>query len=635
MTDNRNRGSPRLQFTKEELENDALSRPIEKAEKAADRYDAARKKLKKHYRLKLNRAETDENSPQPSRTERGNTEPSASEARNTPDGIQTDPKAPGVRNTRQKQDAKKNDPAQRKPGKKTESVTAEASNEPSSVSGDKKKGIRLRFEETDPKKHSVLSHPVQKMIRTAGDQLHRQAVQANEDDNVAVDAMLKADDVKESVLQTGERLHHSRSLRHSRRVAKAEKKLDRANIQFLEARYRQEHPQFTSNPLSRWQQKRAIRKEYAAAKRGEKTTIKTVKSAEQTVEKTGKAAARTASAIGRHPSTLAILALGALLLFITTGLQSCAPLVESLLGSVSVGSYPAKEEDVLAAEQAYLEMEKALKDELEHYDQYHPGYDEYYVDADEIGHDPYVLIAIISACFDGEEWDIDSAMPVIEEYFNRQYKVTETITKRTFRDDDGVLQTRTVCTVTMESENLSHLPVATMTHHTLGMYALYMSTHGNMEGIFTGPYATPLKEPMLYDIPQDTLDADPTFAKLMEEASKYIGFPYVWGGSDPETSFDCSGFICYVFTNTGICNTGRLGAKGIRSLCRDVPEDQVRPGDIVFFDGTMGDGVEGVTHCGIYVGNNMMIHCGSPISYADLTDSYWQKHFHSYGRMPH
>ena len=174
-----------------------------------------------------------------------------------------------------------------------------------------------------------------------------------------------------------------------------------------------------------------------------------------------------------------------------------------------------------------------------------------------------------------------------------------------------------------------------MTHHTLGMYDLYMSTHGNMEGLFTGPYAVPMKEPLLYDIPQETLVADPAFARLMEEATKYIGFPYVWGGSDPDTSFDCSGFICYVYSASGIRDMGRVGAKGIRSMCRDVSLDQLKPGDIVFFEGTMGTSVEGITHCGIYVGNHMMLHCGSPIGYADLTDAYWQQHFHSYGRIPH
>jgi cell wall-associated NlpC family hydrolase len=188
--------------------------------------------------------------------------------------------------------------------------------------------------------------------------------------------------------------------------------------------------------------------------------------------------------------------------------------------------------------------------------------------------------------------------------------------------------------VKLENKDLSHLPVVSMSHHTMGMYALYMATHGNMEGIFHGPHAVPLKDPMLYDIPQETLDADPTFARLMEEATKYIGYPYVWGGASPETSFDCSGFVSYVFTASGVYNTGRLGAKGLRSLCRNVPVDQAKPGDIVFFDGTMGEGVAGITHCGIYVGNNMMIHCGSPLGYANLNDSYWRQHFHSFGRVP-
>ena len=353
------------------------------------------------------------------------------------------------------------------------------------------------------------------------------------------------------------------------------------------------------------------------------------------MEKSGEAAGKVVETVRKHPSIVLILALGAMLLFVITGLQSCSPLVQSVLESVVIGTYPADEADVKAAERAYLEKERALQDEMNYYERYHPGYDEYHVEADEIWHDPYVLIAIISACFDGEEWNIDSAMPIIEKYFKLQYVVTESVTTTTYIDEDGKLQTHTTCNVILENKNLSHLPVMSMSHHTLGMYALYMGTHGNMEGIFSGPHATPLKDPMLYDIPQETLDADPTFAKLMEEANKYIGYPYVWGGSDPETSFDCSGFVCYVFTNSGIYNTGRLGAKGLRSLCRNVPDDQPQPGDIVFFDGTMGEGVEGVTHCGIYVGNNMMIHCGSPIGYANLNDSYWRKHFHSYGRIPH
>ena len=459
----------------------------------------------------------------------------------------------------------------------------------------------------------------------------------------------------------GEHAYHAHKMRPYKRLEKAEKRLDQANIRVMEKQYRQEHPQFTSNPYSRWQQKRAIRREYAAAKRGAggRTVQNTAKSAEKATEKVSDAAGKTVEVIRRHPTILLLLALGGMLLIVMSSLQACTPLAQSVLESVVIGTYPAEEEDVRAAERVYAEKERQLKDEMDHYERYHPGYDEYHVEADEIWHNPYVLIAIISAYYDGQEWDIDSAMPVIEKYFALQYVVTETVTTETryrterqtgtrlvtdpdtgrtytesYTYDADVPYTYTICNVKLENKDLSHLPVVSMSHHTMGMYALYMASHGNMEGIFHGPHAVPLKDPLLYDIPQETLDADPTFARLMEEANKYVGYPYVWGGASPETSFDCSGFVSYVFTASGVYNTGRLGAKGLRSLCRDVPVDQAKPGDIVFFDGTMGEGVAGITHCGIYVGNNMMIHCGSPLGYANLNYSYWRQHFHSFGRVP-
>ena len=194
-------------------------------------------------------------------------------------------------------------------------------------------------------------------------------------------------------------------------------------------------------------------------------------------------------------------------------------------------------------------------------------------------------MAIISACFDGQDWTLETAMPVLDKYFKLQYIVTESVTKETryrmeteqrYNPETERMETvtvrvpyaYTVCHVRLENKNLSHLPFVSMSHHTMGMYALYMATHGNMEGIFHGnPYAAPLKDPTLYDIPDETLASSPTFAALMAEAEKYIGYPYVWGGASPETSFDCSGFVSYVFTNSGVYNTGRLGAKGLRSLC--------------------------------------------------------------------
>ena len=529
---------------------------------------------------------------------------------------------------------------------------------------------RLSFEKSKPKRPTKVVHPIERTVRTAGDQLHRQIAQANEDDNVAVTAALKADDARATVLQEGERAYHARKLRAQRRKAEGRKNSHPAGTNASSvpsgasaSGQPSDTPHFTSNSLSRWQQRRAIRREYAAVRAGKSTVNRTgqaARTAEKAVERAGGATEKLGTFLARHPKTLILIALAGMLLAVMSSLQSCTPLAQSVLESLVIGTYPATEDDVRAAERAYAVMERELKDELDHYEQYHPGYDEYIVDADEIWHDPYVLIAIISACFDGQDWTVDTAYPVLEKYFRLQYVVTETITTETryrterktgtrivtdpvtgqrrtetYTYDEQVPYTHRICHVSMENRNLSHLPVLSMSHHTMGMYALYMATHGNMEGIFSGnPYATPLRDPMLYDIPQETLDADPTFARLMEEATQYIGYPYVWGGASPETSFDCSGFVSYVFTNSGVYNTGRLGAKGLRSLCRMVPDDQARPGDIVFFEGTMGEGVAGVTHCGIYVGNGMMLHCGSPIGYASLNDAYWRNHFHSFGRVP-
>lgn len=276
-------------------------------------------------------------------------------------------------------------------------------------------------------------------------------------------------------------------------------------------------------------------------------------------------------------------------------------------------------------------------------------------------HDPYALCAIISAYLGGEEWTIDSAYPVMERYFKLQYVLTEKITTETrYRTEQRVGQqlvtdpktgaqrwesytyevevpyTYRICDVKLENKNLSHQPVYSMSREKMGLYALYMSTLGNMPDLFAGkPHASQLKDPLLYDVSEEYKQADPQFGKLIEEAEKYLGFPYVWGGSSPDTSFDCSDFVSYVFTNSGVYNTGRLGATGLYGICQKITADEARPGDLIFFEGTMGEDVGGITHVGLYVGGDMMIHCGNPITYADLTRSYWQQHFYGFGRIPY
>ena len=498
---------------------------------------------------------------------------------------------------------------------------------------------RLIFEEDTIKRPSKMQHP-SRVTRTINTEIHRTVSNANEDDNVAASASMKAEQQTESALRMGDHVYHMRKEKPFRELEKAERKLDQANVDFLQAAQKAENPTFTSNPYSRWQQRRAIRKEYAAAKAGKGTSAfaagNTSRKAEEAVSEVKSAAGKVVDNVRKHPGKLLLLALvSGMLIIVMSTVQSCTPLAQSILDSLVIGTYPATEDDVRAAERVYAAKEKDLKYELEHYATVHPGYNEYNVEMDEIEHNPYVLIAIISAVFDGQDWTIDSAMPVIEKYFNLQYKVTETITTE-IRYEGEESYEYTICNVTLENRDLSHTPVISMSHHTMGMYALYMATHGNMEGIFAGnPHAIPLRDPYIYEIPQETLDADPQFAKLMEEANKYVGYPYVWGGASPETSFDCSGFVSYVFTTTGVCNTGRLGAKGLYARCRTVSEDEIRPGDLVFFAGTMGDDTEGITHVGIYVGNHHMIHCGSPCGYADLNESYWRQHFFAYGRLPY
>lgn len=485
-----------------------------------------------------------------------------------------------------------------------------------------KRTVQLRFDEEVKRPRSA-----RHILRdSASSQIHRQ-ISKDGDENSGVQAAYELGKARESAVRMGKQLHDEAEAGAYRRLQKAEKRLDKANLRALYAREMKMSPKKGSNPLSRWQQKRAIRRAYMAAKYHPQA---------QTIYQTAVAApAVPARTVGRvrsftpkGPNLFPFIALMMMLVFMLSSLSSCTPLSQAVMQLMVIGSYPADEADVIAAENAYLAMEEALREEMDRYVMLHSGYDEYTFDLDDIWHDPYVLMAIISAYHNGEEWTIDTAYPVLELFFGLQYVVTETAITAA----DG----HSVMSVTLENRNLSHLPIYYLSHDQVGLYALYMSTLGNMPDLFAGnPYASQLTEPLEYDVPQELLDADPKFAALMAEAEQYIGFPYVWGGVDPETSFDCSGFVSWVYTNSGVYNIGRLGATGLHGACTEVSADMARPGDLVFFEGTMGAGVDGITHVGIYVGSNMMIHCGNPISFADLTGTYWQQHFHSFGRLPY
>ena len=508
---------------------------------------------------------------------------------------------------------------------------------------------QLRFEEVDKKKPtSKLTHAVQDApANFVLSQVHRE-VRQSEDDNVGVEAAHKVEQAVESGGRLVQSAHRAHQLKPYRAAIRAERKLERANIDALQKKAEIDSP--TSNPVSKWQQKQAIKKQYAAAKHNQaaQTTAKAAENTAKAAKKAAEKAEKAGKYVWEHRRGFAIAAAILLMLaFLLNGLSSCSVIMDGVGSGIAASTYPSQDADMLSAEAQYCEMEAELQRYLDTYESTH-DYDEYHFDLDTIEHDPYVLISMITALHQGE-WTLDEVQGTLQMLFDRQYILTEDVVVETryrtetdtWTDADGNTHTDTyqvpydyyICTVTLENFNLSHVPVYIMSEEQLGMYATYMATLGNRPDLFPGSgYIGKYVEGSYtdYDIPPEALD-DEVFAAIIKEAEKYLGYPYVWGGSSPSTSFDCSGFVSWVINHSG-WDVGRLGAQGLCNICMPVSSANVKPGDLVFFTGTYD--TPGVSHVGIYVGNNMMIHCGDPISYANLNSSYWQSHFYRYGRLP-
>ena len=508
---------------------------------------------------------------------------------------------------------------------------------------------QLRFEEVDKKKppskltHAVRDAPANLILS----QVHRE-VRQSEDDNVGVEAAHKVEQAVECGGRLVQSAHRAHQLKPYRAAIRAEKKLERANLDALQKKTEIDSP--TSNPVSKWQQKQAIKKQYAAAKHNQaaQTTAKAAENTAKAAKKAAEKAEKAGKYVWEHRRGFAIAAAILLMLaFLLNGLSSCSVMMDGVGSGIAASTYPSQDTDMLGAEAQYCEMEAELQRYLDTYESTH-DYDEYHFDLDTIEHDPYVLISMITALHQGE-WTLDKVQGTLQMLFDRQYILTEDVVVETryrtetdtWTDADGNTHTDTyqvpydyyICTVTLENFNLSHVPVYIMSEEQLGMYATYMATLGNRPDLFPGSgYIGKYVEGSYtdYDIPPEALD-DEVFAAIIKEAEKYLGYPYVWGGSSPSTSFDCSGFVSWVINHSG-WDVGRLGAQGLCNICTPVSSANVKPGDLVFFTGTYD--TPGVSHVGIYVGNNMMIHCGDPISYANLNSSYWQSHFYRYGRLP-
>lgn len=508
---------------------------------------------------------------------------------------------------------------------------------------------KLHFEKVEKHPPKLKPNPASRPVQEAGLYLHGK-IHEVEQENVGVESGHKAEELAER--QAGKALRNARrrnKLKPYRAAAKAERKSMAANAEFVYQKSLRDNPelaQAVTNPISRLWQKQHIKREYAkaarAAGRGAAGSAKTTASAARKAAEKGKQAA---SLVARHwKGALLIGGVGLMLLFLMGGLQSCTAMFGSAGTGLAATSYLSEDSDMLGAEAAYAGMEADLQYELDHYETLHPGYDEYRFELDEIGHDPYVLTSILSALHNGvftlEEVQGDLAMLFEQQYILTQAVETEIRYRtETSTDSEGneyeeeVPYTYYICNVTLENRDLSHLPVSLMDEEALSLYAAYMQTLGNRPDLFPSgsyPNASTIKEPTYYEIPPEALK-DEAFAAMIAEAEKYVGFPYVWGGSSPSTSFDCSGFISWVVNHSG-WNVGRQTAQGLYSLCTPVSPEQARPGDLVFFVGTYD--TAGMSHVGLYVGNSVMLHCGDPISYTNLNSSYWQQHFYCYGRLP-
>ena len=431
------------------------------------------------------------------------------------------------------------------------------------------------------------------------------------------------------------------------RMKQLEKKLQDTPIKALYQQEMLEHPERMSNPLSRFQQKRRIKKAY----------VKELREAKKQAQNSRKGVKKTRGLLGeitdffkgfatKHKGILLAIGIFAFLfVMLSSSLSSCSMLLQSGSGMVVSGTYIAEDQEILEAENAYLALEQKLQRELAEVESTHPGFDEYRYQVDQIGHNPHELISFLT--LKHEDFKAKDVQETLQSLLSQQYSLsfreetetryrtetttsTDPVTGETVTETEEVPYEYRILYVTLKNKGLGIVTAETLTENEKSRYALLLRTRGNKPHLFADNiYANP-KEGENYKIPKEAL-SDPSFASLMKEAEKYLGYPYVWGGSSPSTSFDCSGFVCWVYTKSGVANIPRTTAQGIYNQCATVSASEARPGDIIFFTGTYDSGSP-VSHVGIYVGNGMMLHCGSPIQYTSIQSPYWREHFYAFGR---
>ena len=487
---------------------------------------------------------------------------------------------------------------------------------------------------------------------------HQSVRNADQDNNSGVEAAHFSEGSAEGAARAGSRFQYGRKLRQYKKLERLEKKADKDAVDSIFAERMKSDPQAGSNFFSRWRQKQAIKKEYAAAKAGaaaaENTAAGTAKAAQGTASMTEKAFQFVQS---HSHIIIGIAAVGLLVLVIAGSVSSCSVLINGG-GNVVLGtSYTAADEDLKGVETDYTKLEDKLRKQIDRIETDHPGYDEYRYNLAEIGHNPYELASLLTVEF--ENYTRSQVQARLQSIFEAQYelKLEEKVEIRTRKETrvgyrynpiTGTGHTYTyqvtvqyeykILNVTLLNRGVDYVARNSgLSDDQLERYEVTLECRGNRDDLFAGiAFATPdgagsSGEYQDYDIPGEAL-TDEKFRKMITEAEKYLGYPYVWGGSSPSTSFDCSGFVSWVINHCGNgWNVGRQTANGLMGKCDIIPKSEAKPGDLIFFQKTYN--TSGASHVGIYVGNGMMIHCGNPISYASIETSYWRQHYYCMGRI--
>jgi cell wall-associated NlpC family hydrolase len=598
----------RLMFTDAERGDPSLAKSIKKSDKAANRYEKARARIPKEKVLSIERV-TD--------APKGKRKPEAMRPVFSDKGRLTD----------------------------IQRVKGEPTGKPAT---------RLTFRERDKPPNGKLTHVLDRPGREAAHAVHSEFSQS---DNVGAQSAGATGRAAATAARKAGELHSCLKFAPQRKLLKAEDKAVKSNVKALYKRDLRMKPELEkANVFRKAAYKRKLKKDYSRAFRtgNFERVKKNAKKAANTAKKAGDAVQQTVKFAAKNWKLFAVC--GGLLFFVillAAGISSCA----SMFGGGGMGviatSYTAEDADIIGADNDYTALESGLRQRISRIETDYPGYDEYRFSLDEIGHDPFELASYLTAKFN--MYTRAEVQAELAALFAQQYTLTLTpVTEVRYRtetrtgtsswtDADGNTHTETytyevqvpynyyILNVSLTNRSLGSVALSNLTPEQAEMYAVYMETKGNKPELFADNVYVNRGEYTDYDIPPDALN-DVKFAVMIQEAEKYLGYPYVWGGSSPSTSFDCSGFVSWVINQSGVGSVGRMTASGLMNHCAIIPPSEAKPGDLIFFQGTYD--TSGASHVGIYVGGGMMIHCGNPISYASVTTTYWTNHFYAYGRLP-